>query len=206
MELLMLSSRQNVGGMEPTVNNGIKPEKDYICRAMSSSGVFKELFQRLYRPLCMYALHYLKDVQAAEDAVQDVFVSFWERDVDADDARAYLYGMTRNKCVDILRRTGFSADDVRAEDAAGAISDEDAVNRSSVEAGLWEAIGRLPRSRRELLLMSKRDGMTYEDIAESKGLSVNTVRNQISRALNALRKERDRIIDFVLFFFVIPAI
>ena len=77
-------------------------------------------------------------------------------------------------------------------------------SRSTVEANLWEAVSRLPHGRRELLLMSKRDGMTYEEIANAKGLSVNTVRNQIARALNALRKERDRIIDFVLAFFAIP--
>ena len=173
---------------------------------MSAFASFKELFERYYRPLCVYAIHYLKDVQAAEDAVQDVFVTFWERGVEADDARAYLYRMTRNRCIDILRHKSLSADDVQPEDISGVISDEDAIRRSTVEAGLWEAVARLPRGRRELLLMSKRDGMTYEAIASAKGLSVNTVRNQISRALSALRKERDRIIDFVLFFFTIPAV
>jgi len=48
-------------------------------------------------------------------------------------------------------------------------------------------VERLPRRRRELLLMSKRDAMSYEEIAEAAGLSVNTVRNQISRALHTLR-------------------
>ncbi len=169
---------------------------------MSRIGDFKDLFERHYRPLCMYAIHYLKDVEAAEDVVQDVFVAFWERNADANDSRAYLYRMTRNKCIDIIRKNGHGK--VQPEDAGGDISDEEAVNRSTIEANLWEAVSRLPHGRRELLLMSKRDGMTYEEIANAKGLSVNTVRNQIARALNALRKERDRIIDFVLAFFAIP--
>lgn len=178
----------------------------YLWLVMEKEKDFNDLFRRYYRPLCLYAIHYLTDVQEAEDAVQDVFVAFWEKGIEAEDARAYLYRMTRNRCIDILRRGGSSADEILPEDVCGSISDEEAVARSSIEACLWEAVGRLPRGRRELLLMSKRDGMSYEDIARAKGLSVNTVRNQIARALNALRKERDRIIDFVLFFFAIPAV
>ena len=86
------------------------------------------------------------------------------------------------------------------------ITDVQAEERSAIEARLWDAVGRLPRARRELLLMSKRDGLSYEQIAEEKGLSVNTVRNQISRALQALRDESDRILDFILFFFTLPAV
>ena len=178
----------------------------YIWLVMNGYATFKDLFERYYRPLCLYAIHYLKNAQAAEDAVQDIFVAFWERGVNADDPRAYLYRMTRNKCVDILRHDSISDSIIQPEDVAGAITDEEAVRRSSVEASLWEAVGRLPRGRRELLIMSKREGMTYEDIARVKGLSVNTVRNQIARALNALRKERDRIVDFILFFFSISTI
>ena len=171
---------------------------------MRNAGEFRDLFGLYYKPLVMYALHYLGDVQAAEDVVQDVFVTFWEREGETSSERAYLYAMTRNRCIDILRRT--RSGDVLPEDAAGVISDEEAVERSSVEASLWEAVGRLPRGRRELLLMAKRDGMSYEDIALAKGLSVNTVRNQIARALKALREQRDRIVDFIFLFFSIPAI
>ena len=166
---------------------------------------FKALFQRYYKPLCIYALHYLMDVQAAEDVVQDVFVSFWEKEAGAAvNARSLLYVMTRNRCIDLIRRSK-GIEIVLPEDSSGAISDEDAVNRSEIESKLWQAVAKLPAGRQELLLMSKRDGLTYQQIASAKGLSVNTVRNQISRALKALRAERDRIIDFVLFFFSIPA-
>ena len=93
---------------------------------------------------------------------------------------------------------------MQPEDAAGAISDEEAVDRSALEARLWEAVDRLPAKRRELLLMSKRDGLSYEQIAEATGLSVNTVRNQISRALQSLRNSADSILDFILLFPTLP--
>ena len=63
----------------------------------------------------------------------------------------------------------------------------------------------LPGKRRELLLMCKRDGMSYEAIAEATKLSVNTVRNQISRALQTLRERLNadfssRLDSFLLYF------
>lgn len=172
---------------------------------MENVSDFRTLFDRYYKPLCMYALHYLKDVHSAEDAVQEVFVSFWERGTEAGNERSYLYAMTRNRCVDILRLSERDCELLPA-DAAGVISDEEAMERSRIEANLWDAVARLPHGRRELLLMSKRDGMKYEEIAAAKGLSVNTVRNQISRALKSLKADRERIIDFILFFFTVPAI
>ena len=166
----------------------------------------RALFLRFYRPLCLYALHYLKDADAAEDMVQDCFATLLERGMAADSPRSYLYAMVRNRSIDRLRSQGLQEALIRPEDLEGEIPDEEAIRRSGIEARLWEAVGRLPRGRRELLLMSKRDGMSYEQIAAEKGLSVNTVRNQISRALRSLREDADRILDFLLLFFTVPAI
>ena len=171
------------------------------------------LFRQYYRPLCLYALHYLKDPELAEDAVQESFTAFWQKFTDTPDtmvpserSKSYLYSMVRNRCIDILRRRGREGERLQPEDLSGVITDVQAEERSAIEARLWDAVGRLPRARRELLLMSKRDGLSYEQIAEEKGLSVHTVRNQISRALQALRAEADRILDFLLFFFTLPAV
>lgn len=45
------------------------------------------VFKRLYRPLCLYAAHYLGgDFDTAEDIVQDCFVRLWQHG--AEDSRA----------------------------------------------------------------------------------------------------------------------
>ena len=176
---------------------------------MDSGRDIRDLFLRYYRPLCLYALHYLQDADAVEDIVQESFTAFWQKSAGPEEIGSpgsYLYRMVRNRCIDALRRQDRDGERIRPEDLSGEITDEQAVDRSAVEARLWEAVGRLPRARRELLLMSKRDGMSYEQIAQAKGLSVNTVRNQISRALKALRAETERILDFILFFFTLPAV
>lgn len=77
------------------------------------------------------------------------------------------------------------------------ISDEEAQRRSEIEAQLWAAVDALPPKRRELLLLSKRDGLKYSDIARLKGLSENTVRNQIFRAIESLRSNSKKILGFL---------
>lgn len=125
----------------------------------------RTLFSRYYRPLCLYALHYLKDAAASEDVVQDSFAALLEKPAEPALQKAYLYAMVRNRCIDRLRSLGRKEAPVRPEDLEGEISDEQAIERSALEARLWEAVGKLPRGRRELLLMSKRDGMTYEPVS-----------------------------------------
>ena len=48
----------------------------------------------------------------------------------------------------------------------------------------------------EVFIMSKRDGLKYEEIAEELGLSVNTVRNQISKALKVLKEGVHKLYTF----------
>jgi RNA polymerase sigma-70 factor (ECF subfamily) len=84
-------------------------------------------------------------------------------------------------------------------DLEGIISDKEAVDRSEREAKVWEIINDLPDRCREVFLMSKRDGMTYNEIAEELGISVKTVEHQISKALKKLRNDKD--LQFVLIFF-----
>ena len=62
-------------------------------------------------------------------------------------------------------------------------------------------IKHLPDQRRRCLIMAKRDNMSYSEIASELGLSENTVRNNISRALNTLRGAASKDLLFILLFF-----
>ncbi len=158
------------------------------------------VFRQIYRPLCMYAMHYLgPDIQRAEDVVQDVFVRLYERQRDESAAttgmtRSFFYSCVRNACIDQLRRQQPVSHDIEPQDLESTISDEEAIDRSEVEARLWEAINALPPRCREILLMSKRDGMTYGEIARRLDISEKTVEHQMAKALKRLRGERSSIL------------
>jgi RNA polymerase sigma-70 factor (ECF subfamily) len=102
----------------------------------------------------------------------------------------------RNRCLDQLRKKGIPTESLKPYDTYGLIDDDDAQERSLTEARLWTAIDSLPEKCREVFVMSKRDGLKYEEIAEELGLSVNTVRNQISKALKILKEGAQKIFSF----------
>ena len=152
----------------------------------------EDLFRYNYRPLCMYALHYLQDTDLVEDVVQECFTTLWEKleqGSQVANRRAYLYMTVRNRCLDHLRRKGIQTESLKPYDTE---------ERSQIEAKLWTAIDSLPEKCRQVFLMSKRDGLKYEEIAQELGLSVNTVRNQISKALNVLKNGAIKIYSFIL--------
>ena len=149
---------------------------------------FQLLFRNYYRPLCLYALHYINNVDDVEDVVQDCFVRLLEASVEPRNVRAWLYAAVRNRCIDLLRQSSHSVEPLTVGQEAA--TDEDQQERSLREARLWEAIDALPARCREVFLLSKRDGLSYAQIAQRLGLSEKTVEHQVSKALKRLRALR----------------
>ncbi len=166
---------------------------------MDKSKALESEFRTYYRPLCLYALHYLGDTDAAEDVVQESFTALWQQEKAIQSVKAWLYAAVRNRCIDVLRRAGKT--EPLPMDLDGPISDDEALERSSLEARLWTAVDSLPEMRRKCLLLAKRDGLSYKEIAEELNLSEHTVRNHISRALETLREGGPEILDFIFSFF-----
>ncbi len=152
------------------------------------------LFRQYYRELCLCALHYVKDTGMAEDIVMDCFLKFYDRQRSGEtfaSARSYLYMMVRHACVDQLRKGGVAVISAELPD----IPDEpldDAMARSELEAQLWTAIDSLPSGCRNILLLSKRDGLKNKEIASRLGISVKTVEAQMTKAFKVLRKLQTR--------------
>ena len=159
---------------------------------------FEHHFKSLYKPLCLFALRYTdqvgqfienqKDVDDAEDIVQQAFADVWDKNRAGNvigNLKAYLYQAVRN------RSLSFTSQPVNAEATEQLpdvedTSEEEDILRSERDARLWDAIDRLPPERKKIFLLSKRDGLKYQEIAE----------NQMSKALKALRETAIRVYMF----------
>ncbi|MDR2131671.1 MAG: sigma-70 family RNA polymerase sigma factor [Odoribacteraceae bacterium] len=163
---------------------------------------FESLFLAHYRPLCLFALDFTGDIEAAEDIVQQLFTDLWERARVEPPAVArwkpYLYAAVKNRCLKAARAAG-RLPLARVEvDIPDDDDDEGRALRAEREAALWRWIDELPPARRRILLMAKQERMSYREIAGRLRLSEKTVENQVGKALKSLR-ERGR--EFCLFFF-----
>lgn len=147
---------------------------------------FEISFRRLYLPLGMYALRYVDDSDAAEDLVQDCFMKAWvyiEEGGVIGNFSAFMYRAVRNASLSYLRRSC----EMLGEEAIPDVTDE-AVDTSERDARIWRAIDDLPERCRRVFLLSKRDGLSNDEIAEELGISVKTVKNQMTKAYSRLRE------------------
>lgn len=148
---------------------------------------FELVFKRLYVPLGMFAIRFVDNADDAEDIVQDAFVKTWQQlqsGIEIANIKAYLYIAVRNACVVFLNHRSQSAGLDELSDQVSA----EAIDTSERDARIWETIDRLPDRCREIFLMSKRDGMTNEEISQELNLSIQTVKNQITKAFKNLRE------------------
>lgn len=148
---------------------------------------FELQYRTLYRPLGMYALRITGDIDSAEDVVQESFAQVWEslnRGTEISDLRRYMYTTVRNNA--LMARRG-NIDKVSFDESYSDLPLEEAIDTSERDSRLWGVIDKLPDQCRNVFLMSKRDGLTYAQIAEELNLSVRTVEHHISKALERLR-------------------
>ena len=158
----------------------------------------ENLFRYHYRPLCIFALHYLKDIDASEDVVQEAFGLLWEKLSAGEkvvNQKGYLYSTVKNRSLDILRKRGSVGEAISLDGSVDDI-EEPTVEDAELEARLWTAIDTLPEKCREIFLMSKRDGLRQEEIAQELGISLQTVKNQVSKALKILKDGAVKIYTF----------
>lgn len=146
---------------------------------------FETEFRKLYLPLGMYALRYVGDTDSAEDTVQNAFLKAWQaigNGSDIADFKAFMYRCVRNECISFLRRQ----ERFVGIEEVPEVEDTD-IDTSERDARIWRAIDELPDRCRDVFLLSKRDGLSNEEIAAELDISVKTVKNQMTKAFSRLR-------------------
>lgn len=147
---------------------------------------FESYFRKMYLPLGLYALRLVDDADVAEDMVQDAFVKVWQYIEDGGEIEnfpSFIYRSVRNGCLSYLRNRYETVSESEIPEVG-----EEEIDTSIRDAQIWRAIDDLPRKCREVFLMSKRDGLSNEEIAEEMGISIKTVKNQMTKAYGRLRE------------------
>lgn len=147
---------------------------------------FEKFFRKLYLPLGMYALRLVDDAGVAEDLEQDAFMKAWlyiENGGEIENFSSFMYRTLRNLCLIYLRDKRETLDECFIPEVG-----VEEVDTSFRDARVWTAIDGLPEKCREIFLMSKRDGLTNEEIAEELGISIKTIKNQMTKAFSRLRE------------------
>jgi RNA polymerase sigma-70 factor (ECF subfamily) len=162
---------------------------------------FGVLYGKFFSGMCRYAAHLLNDRFLAEETVQDIFLKLWETRgqvyVQGFSLHAYLYRITHNQCMDILKKNKNSIVRLLPSDEWASIAekygyDDYLVERMEADetaAQIDRIVEQLPAQCREIFRLSRNEEKTNAEIARQLGLSESTVRVQLYRAVQKIRKD-----------------
>lgn len=153
---------------------------------------FAALLKKYSNNLYSQALAYTKSSAVAQDIVQDVFLKVWENrsqlsEVDRFDN--YLFIMTRNRIITVMRKKIAQPLDSEMTELLSQTEPnaEQRLSLKQAEDMLEKGIKMLPPQRQQVFRLSRKEGLTYAEIAEQLGISTSTVKGHIVHALNFLR-------------------
>lgn len=153
---------------------------------------FEFIFHQYYRPLTLFAVKYLGDVEEAKEVVQEFYARLWSKREALDirvSLKTYLYQGVRNACLNFIKANRIKQRHLRGYKNPQYSNPDalEAIVMAEQEDKLRHAINSLPDKCRQIFLMSRTEKMSNQAIADRLQLSIKTVEAQISIALKRLR-------------------
>jgi RNA polymerase sigma-70 factor (family 1) len=154
---------------------------------------FHKLFDFYYQDIYRYSFSILKSKELAEENVQEVFLKVWlhrEKLNLEQSFKSFLFTIARNQAFNFLKKA--TNDMILKEElfyfSQKAYNQGDySVREIDCKRLKKQALKLLPPKRKLIFKMSRKQGKTYEEISQELGISVNTVKNQMSKALESMR-------------------
>jgi len=154
---------------------------------------FQKLYVKYRGDIYAYSRSLLKSNSNAEEIVQDTFLKVWLNceNLNPDlSFKAYLFTIARNLSFNFLSKAA-NIQSLREEifyKSQGAYYNiNDSLADDDYELVRQKAIGSLPPKRKVIFQKSRDEGKSYEDISKEMGISVSTVKTQMSKALENIR-------------------
>jgi RNA polymerase sigma-70 factor (ECF subfamily) len=163
----------------------------------SDSHAYTEIYYRYSKDIYLVAWNGTRDRDKAEDIVQEVFVSLWQRrkEVEITILKGWLLGATRFQVLKAFRQqkadTNFLA---RLANASQVIFENDPAAFKELQERIPAVMGSLPEDQQEIFRLHREEQLTYREIADKLGISIKTVEKKMSLTLRHLRLGLDETI------------
>jgi RNA polymerase sigma-70 factor (ECF subfamily) len=157
------------------------------CIADGDLGAFQTFHDRYAARVASYARQLNHDRQFDEDVVQEVFTSVWTRAASFNrargDAAGWLYTLTRNKLIDLWRRSSKGGQPEEIDDRRLPAQREENDLRLTVR----QALSHVSPEQRQAIEMAYFDGLTYQETAHELDLPEGTLKSRIRLGLRTMR-------------------
>jgi RNA polymerase sigma-70 factor (ECF subfamily) len=162
-----------------------------------------QLYDRHSRLLFGLILRILRDRSDAEEVLQEVFLTVWNKSETYNSTlgspAAWLVRIARNRGIDRLRANDVRTRNLDDADVAEAVTPapladnpESRAVRSELQRDISRALGVLPADQRELIEHAYYLGLTHSELAERFNLPLGTVKTRVRTGMTTLRQELER--------------
>lgn len=153
--------------------------------------IFTDFYSSNFRKLILVSDRYVRDIAAAEEIVQDIFLKIWEDKAVLEtikSIKAYLYRSVVNSSINYInRQKSLERHHLHiAEQLSDELIDSED-ERNELIVLLYQEIEFLPEKCQLVFKLSRLEGLKYRDIAAKLDLSEKTVENHMGNALRILR-------------------
>ncbi len=158
-----------------------------------------ELVRRYLSPVFRFLVHMIGDADAAEDVAQETFVKAWKhlrRFKTEKSFKTWLFAIAKNTAIDALRKKNpiaFSTlEKEDGPDIAESIADDQplpdiVLDRERTKGEIDAALAELPPKARTVIVLHEAEDLTFQEIADTLGEPMNTVKSRYRRGVAALR-------------------
>lgn len=159
--------------------------------------IYDYLFHLYYSGLVVYVKSIIENSQAAEDIVQDFFISIWvnrEKFAISKSIKSYFFTSVRNRSIDLIRqqKTKPEKTPIFPEELPDSDNSYNYLIESELRTMIDRAMAKLPPACREVFILNRFEGIKPSEIAIQKGISVRTVEAHIGKALKIMKQELEK--------------
>ena len=162
--------------------------------SQNDQAAFTTIYERYWKSLFREAMNVLRSQKEAEDCVQELFVSLWNRrqTLSITSLGAYLQTAIRYQCIDRIEkdmiRGGYLEDfTIYLEANQTMPSIEEELYARELKASIDQVMDKMPGKMREVFRLSREEHLTHREIANRLQISEETVKKQIYLALKILK-------------------
>ena len=154
---------------------------------------FEKMFLIYRVKIFNFSYKYLRSREDAEEVVQDTFVKIWENRATLNEDlsfNSYLFTIAKNIIINKVRKKVAEPRvfDTIVEHSAQDESTENEIIYRDITSVAERAIQNLPAQRQLVYNLSRKDGLTYEEIGTQLGISSRTVEAHLRKALKSIRE------------------
>jgi RNA polymerase sigma-70 factor (family 1) len=167
-------------------------EKILVHRLVAGDiAAFNEIYRLYFHPVFSNAVKITRDTAIAEDILQEVFITLWEKRETIDPERSlagWLFVLCYNRSVNILKRRLRESLLYRQLPQPSESTSEEEIKFGTQWNILENAMSRLSPQRRRVFELCKLQGKTYEEAATELHISKYTVKEYLSAALISIKE------------------